>query len=652
MADKKSVIPWPRVIEISVLVGLGLFLYVDTLKLPLFSDDVVHRWLAESTSLWGLWKGFYSLWYYRPLSFVAWRATLWLAGASNPVLLHGISVTLHILNGLLVAVIARRLAKGPLCELAGLIAGALFISFPFSYQAVSWVGAMCHPVLTSFILGALLSAMSARRWPGHVLALLLNTAACFAHEAGVVFVGWLLGYELLYGAESQPGSTLTRRLVWPLIHLALSIAYLVLYFSLPRAESPLPPLTAERLTQNGSYLMQGLAFPIAPLTRLTMAAWGWNDLQAAQVAALLSVSLLLPLCWLGKELRLLAFSLLCFVCAIIPSWLTLYYGYVISGPRLLYLASVGATLAWAGGLRALAGAHASMLRRFLTLLLTGLIVLFGSNFVRVRQHINDMGGDLIWQVVKAAAGAPADEQMLIVNYPAWLAPDRSVYPIGHEGTEFMPGYANVSDLSWVNNGPRRDIQTAKFANTLIPLPGLTYGVRGPEVGWEELAEKMRAAGSIYAVHYTAHKLRLIQVGRLASSPVASPDSPLAIFDGRVTLAAAEATRVGEEIVLRMTWHSHGPLTDTVYSVFVHLYDASGRLVAQADGFALGGMYPFWMWRAGEQIEEIRYLSPENGQFPPVYRVAVGIYDLKSGQRLPALAADGSRFGDDAVPVGG
>ena len=68
----------------------------------------------------------------------------------------------------------------------------------------------------------------------------------------------------------------------------------------------------------------------------------------------------------------------------------------------------------------------------------------------------------------------------MVNYPAWLAPDPLVYPIGHEGVEFMPAYIGVGDLAWANSGVTRKIKTAKFANILVPLPGLYYGVRGPE----------------------------------------------------------------------------------------------------------------------------------------------------------------------------
>ncbi len=639
-------------LEVIVLVGMGVFLYGDSVRLPFFSDDIVHNWWVEGNSFLDLWRFSTALGHYRPLPFVMWKVSLWLTGSLHAPLLHALNVALHILNSLLVAALARRLTRGPYARLTGLIAGLLFISFPFSYQAVSWVGSACHPLVTSLVLGALLGALGAHHWPGRIFSLVLAVAACFAHETGVIVGGWLLVYELLYGAERRPGDRMARRLFWPLVYLIPGVVYALCYLSLNHTDNHMPAFTAERLIQNGSYLLQGLAFPIAPLTRWTMAAWGWTDLQAAQTAAVLSVALLSGVSWRGNGtgLRLLAFALCCFVSAVVPSWLMLSYSYVISGPRLLYLASVGAALGWAGAIRAVANLGRSKGWRILALSLTASVVAFGCQFVRAREQLHHSGGDLIWQVVETARTAPPDRPVLIVNYPAWLAPDRSVYPIGHEGVEFMPGYAYVSDLSWVNGGPRLDVMTAKFANTLRPLPGMTYGVRGPDVEWEGLAERIRVAGMVYTVHYDPRALKLVQVGRLMPPP-ASPAPPLATFDDRVTLAVAEATQAGGEIALRLVWQSHGPLTDAVYSVFVHLYDASGTLIAQADGYVLDGLYPFWMWRAGEWIEEARSLRPESGQLPTDYRIAVGVYDLESGRRLPALSAEGRRFENDAVPVG-
>lgn len=66
-----------------------------------------------------------------------------------------------------------------------------------------------------------------------------------------------------------------------------------------------------------------------------------------------------------------------------------------------------------------------------------------------------------------------------------------------------------------------------------------------------------------------------------------------------------------------------------YTVFVHVLDAGGAVLAQADGPPLGGSYPTGIWQAGERVVETRALT-----LPPgAVSVAVGWYDSADGARL-------------------
>jgi hypothetical protein len=637
---------------IIILMGLGVFLYGDSITLPFFFDDVLHFWWVKGNSLLALWMGAASLGYYRPLPFSLWKLSMLVTGTLDPILLHGVNVALHILNAVLVAVLTGHLVRGQYSRLTGIVAGLLFVSYPFSYQAVPWVGALCHPLVTTLVLGAVLSALMARsrpRWGWRVISLTMTIAAFFTHETGLTIGGWLLGYELIYRKDGKPW----RAFLWPLVYLTLAMVYVPFYFSVPRAGSGMLPLSFERLTLNGAYLLQGLAFPIAPLTRWTMNNWGWNDLKAAYLAAGLTVGwLTLVSCRRGTQ-RPLAFALTGFTLAIVPMWIALSYNYIISGARLLYLPSVGATIAWACGFHALATlgrGRQHAVASGVSLLLVGLVILFGCRFVRIRQAIHCLGGALIWQVSETVPTIPKDEKLLAVNYPAWLAPDRSVYPIGHEGVEFMPGYTHVADLAWVNTGVRREIEAVKFASTLVPLPDLYYGIRGSDTGWEDLAEGLRTADQVYTVHFTPKALAWSYVGHFVEAP-STPGTLVAVFDDRVTLVAAEALPADDRtLTLRLNWQAEGPLTDAVYCVFAHLYDASGTLVTQSDGYPMDGLYPFWLWRSGEPVEEIRYLTLPDRLASGQYRVAVGIYNRDTGERLPAYGPDNARFADDAVPI--
>ncbi len=562
------------------------------------------------------------------------------------------NVVLHILNALLVVALARRIVTGRAARWVGLAAGVLFLSFPVSYQAVPWVASLTHPLATFLVLGSLLIALRAASKPAGWLraaSLGLAAAAFFAHESALVIGVLLLAFYLL---RPQPKQTI-RGLGWPLAYIALAVAYVPIYFAIPRQTSALPPFTVARFVQTGAYLLQGLAYPVAPAGRLLMAHLGWSDLTSAYLAAGVTVVLFLVIALRHNRLRELGLALAWFAIAVLPASLVLSYDYIINAPRVLYLASVGTTIAWAVGIGDLVSDGRRRIgapSKGLALLGLAAVLVFSFGFVRERQATHRLGGDLIWQASETIAAAPADEEHLVVNYPAWLAPGRIVYPVGHEGVEFMPRYVGVDDLVWANSGTERDVFTAKFANELPPWPGYYYGIRGPEVSWDGLAERIWNADRVQIVHLGEDALQLRAAGRVVHQSVASAE-PMAVFGERVTLSQADLAPVGRELAaVRLVWRSDGPLTDADYRVFVHLYDAAGGLVAQSDGYPINGLFPFWMWRHGDVVEEVRYLTIGSQVLPGWVRAAVGIYDADSGERLPAVGPDGGRFPDDAVPI--
>jgi hypothetical protein len=259
-----------------------------------------------------------------------------------------------------------------------------------------------------------------------------------------------------------------------------------------------------------------------------------------------------------------------------------------------------------------------------------------------------MGGDLLWQTAETFAGAPASERHFVVNYPAWFAPLRIVYPLGHEGVELMPSYANIRELVWVNSGAERRVRAAKFSNALPVSPGYYYGIRGREVSWEGLAARIRDADWVHFVDLQGGA-RLTLAGRVLGAPRPS-GRPMAVFDGRLALDRAEVTVAGDgSAVVRLTWWAADPLADVDLRVFAHAYDDDGNVAAQADGYPLAGLYPFWMWRPQERVEEYRYLrggSDALGGAP----VGIGVYDPVSGARLPARGPDGGRLAADTFLI--
>ncbi len=87
-----------------------------------------------------------------------------------------------------------------------------------------------------------------------------------------------------------------------------------------------------------------------------------------------------------------------------------------------------------------------------------------------------------------------------------------------------------------------------------------------------------------------------------------------------------------------------------YNIFVHLLDENGELVAQADGPPQNGRYPTSIWETGEEIKDIRRIMLPEEIPPGQYLVAIGMYDLETGQRLPATLADGTAAENNRVEL--
>jgi len=632
------------------LLGWGAFAYGDSLSLPYFFDDAVHfRWL-EAYSLADFWIGKAPTGYYRPMPFTLWKLCKSVTGTLPPVLLHSINLALHLINGGLVTALAYYLLRPPLREVAALVAGLFFLTFPFSYQVVPWVGALTHPLVTFFILGAMLTAeVAPRTWYWKSLSIVLAILALFTHEVGLLLGGWLLVCRLVRRRQGRPH----RSLGYPLVLLGLGIAYVPLYFAMSDKGNLASLLDIVRLIQNGGYLLQSLAFPVAPLGRVLMRVCGLNDIRTAYLSAGLTVFLLTSLTWRARRLPECIGACALSVLSLLPAWLMLSFNYVISGPRLLYLSSASVALAWASGLQAtvMAFHHRWRIAGYgLAGLLAVAILAFSLSFVRTRQQLHHWGGQMIVKLTTYASRTAPGDRLLCVNFPAWVAPRRIVYPVGHEGVLFLPNYMDIGDLIWVNGGPDVDFQALKFSNTLSEYSSYIQGVRGESVDWENLSRYILAADHVYTIRYEPHGIAVIEAGTVRPH-LALLGEPIALFDDRVQLfPAALLTESVLQPAVQLIWKAIGPLDDADYRIFVHLYAEDGTLVAQDDGYALQGLLPLWLWEEGSIILDNRYLSAPSTLPQGRYTVGVGIYEGASGKRLSAFTGNGLRFADDVVPI--
>jgi 4-amino-4-deoxy-L-arabinose transferase-like glycosyltransferase len=141
-----------------------------------------------------------------------------------------------------------------------------------------------------------------------------------------------------------------------------------------------------------------------------------------------------------------------------------------------------------------------------------------------------------------------------------------------------------------------------------------------------------------------------------------------IYGTTATLPAAPATVVveapmGEQIVLEsyelpagpwqpgdivsttLFWKTRGPIAED-FSIFVHLLDGDGLLMAQSDSPPVGGSRPTSGWGVGGAIVDRHGLLLPSSLPPGDYELLVGMYSPQTGERLLTGTGDGQSRSDN------
>lgn len=608
-----------------VSLTITLLLYGSALTLPFYSDDLLQVVWVEATPLADLWRSVGPYQDYRPLHFALWRLLYLLGGDLRPVVLHALNLAGHVLCGLLVGLFAARLEGRPRQPV--LLATAFFVIFPFAFDAIPWAIGFSYPLMTALALGALLAYLRARQGgslPHHLLAVALTALAGFAHEGGAVVGLLILTAELsLLRREG-------RSLLWLLPHLAASGLSLAAGILVRPQGTVLHGLVWPDLAYNIAYAFQALLFPVAPLAGL-LARAGLDPILALGIVGLPA---LLVLTWrmrraLGAGPLFLAAGW--WAIASLPPVLTLRFDWLSDAPRTLYPAAVGTAIVWAGGL----GGGWRAGRAVLATTAAALFCLAPAAwFVLGRVSLQQQVGGLLWEVVEAAR---EDGRLLVVNLPSRITPSERFYPFGHEGVIPMPPQVGADDLVAAHTGRTG----AAFERAWGPvLPSLPYAVR--PLGDLLAPDDLRAAERIALVVYRPEGMALEEAGAILSSEEAP--SPLARFEEKVWLLSCSCSlAASQRLILSTCWQVQGQVVGSP-TVFAHLVGSDGRLLAQADGDPLLGLYPFSVWRIGERVCDIRTF--EGADAGPA-TVALGVWDPITGIRWEATGPGGEPLPDNA-----
>lgn len=624
---------YPNWTSVVVSAALTLACYGFVLRLPFFLDDLpIMTWLSRHSWV-DIWTRSSENQFYRPLAFTIYKLGRLLPAGADGSFLHGVSLLIHWASAVLIAQVLRVADRSP--EEA-LVASILFIVFPFMFMAVPWITAMSHPLVTVLTLLAVFAALKAERdqttgWWG--LSLLATVLAPLAHESGQVCAIMVGGIVLI-----QRGLRSRRRILFVLLGVLINATMMVLRRYIPGVGEP-AFAGAENAVGNVMYFLHGLTYPVAPLIGWLVRTQGLQDLTLVGVAA---ACLLATLVWLvlsRGDWRWAVSALWWWAWAALPAGLSLHYGYLYASPRVYTLAAAGTVMVWSGVIFGVSSAiNKASLRRLTVVLFVGLMAVQSVIFLR-RQFglFSTLNG--LYQEVLRAAQDEENAPLGFVNLPKALAYPVKTHAMIQETVLFIPPYSNIAEFIEVN-GEWRPADVVMYTPVLEETD-FVFGFQSYGLDWEGMRRFALEHRTVWLAEWRDGRFSLDHVGRLEAD--ATPlDRPLVRFEGGPVIESASVEgMVDGAWAVRIVWAAQAP-TDA--RIFVHVRDADGNLVTQADGPALGGMVPAWIWQSGDRIHDIRRISP-NG--PPPYTVQAGLFN--SDGRLPAYV-DGVRCPEDAPAV--
>lgn len=152
-------------------------------------------------------------------------------------------------------------------------------------------------------------------------------------------------------------------------------------------------------------------------------------------------------------------------------------------------------------------------------------------------------------------------------------------------------------------------------------------------------------------------LRLVTYD-VPSAPLAAMQTARTVQLGNAIQLVGYTTERTDNLHLSLFWRALEPIAER-YKVFVHLLDETNTIVSQQDGEPAGGQLPTDTWPAAQAaaagntdiIRDNRAIVlPPNLPNLSGYKLAIGMYNPVSGERLPLTDPDGTRLPNDMLLI--
>jgi hypothetical protein len=613
--------------------AFGLVLYGPILGMPLIYDTLLHLRIAEGLNWTTVWLPTEAFGFYRPMTFTPILFTRTLFGDDVALFYNLMNLLQHAINGVLLYFLILVIQRDETQRVyRALFAALLFIAFPFSYQAVAIYGHNVHPAVTGLILlGLLTSLHKGKRW--QVATAAIFVIGLLTHESFILFgvLGGMIAFLQALHARREDAPT---RHVWESvfksavrqygIYTALGLVYVGAYQFLPISRAPQVDEAGGVLWTKLLYVMQGLSHPLALLGRFTP--------LSAQTIILIAFSLTLTFSiWRRSWVSLVGWGWWFLASALVV--LPLPTGYLLNGPRLLYLGSVGVAIVWATILSEKQPNGRGLLRggtaRFG---LIALLAILTTNVLFVRGRLRDYaelthGIDVLRQ--------KTHEGIVLLNHPQWFAPARNVYPLGAEFVQQLGDYLFIEE--WTTRNLPNNPQTWGFrVDEQLSTVSYGYGVHAQhQLGaWEPVESDW------FLTRYTDTGLQFEAIGGITKRETAV----IATFQP-YRLVSARAESCAANIPIDSRWQNSDPAASSTLTLFVQLLDENGVLIGQNDAPPLQ-IRPDLLPNGAYDMVDQRMIAVPSGANPAT--VLLGVYDYVTGERKVAFMADGTPLPDNAL----
>jgi hypothetical protein len=598
---------------IPLLLTAGL--YTHGVRLPFFSDDIpTQRYLTQAS--------FEDIWlrmdmngtYYRPFAnlfykYVPLDAPLW----------HMLMLWTQMFNVALSGALVKSLRLPVRVQFASMLIVAVF---PFSAQAVLWVGAGFHLLLTLLVLLAMIGVLRGLNHPPWaVVGSVAGFLAPFAHESGILTV--LLCLIMVWGVYGWGMLKHWRTLLPISVFIALgAVVYWLLRAN--ALESSVLGFDTTRLIPNVAFFSQGFSLPLQFVAGLIEG----DAVVRAGIASVIMLGFASVVFWRIQRLRLGLALLGWMAVSLAPAYVLLHPDYVAYGERLMSVAIPAMAIFLALMLEIVQW----RLRLIVLIALCMPMALFGMEYSFLH-HWQNVPYQRLFQELRGLPDANA--RVLFINLPSQIESIHTPLPLTRANSGLLTDWLELRDFLWLNTELREFPNTTRvYIPELYPqLDGYRQRVYGTiPLSYTELGNLVQANEVVYRSYLVNGQLWLDNLGQRVPS-----FNPSVVFDNTIGLGDISIQHLAEgRIRVALTWVK---LTETNPNItpFVHLL-CDGEQIGQVDGDPIDNVYGFSLWQNDEAWQDIRYAVLDSAT-SECLQVRVGMYDRLSGERT-SVTQDG------------